>query len=72
MNDEFNKEFMKLNEKDQKSILNLIQLKNMNKQTEYKRRIDKAINYIYKNYGLLDKYQIEILEDILKGSDNNE
>lgn len=43
MNEEFNKEFMKLNEKDQKSILNLIQLKNMNKQTEYKRRIDKAL-----------------------------
>lgn len=36
---------------------------------ELQERIDKAINYIYKNYGLLDKYQIEILEDILKGSD---
>ena len=35
---------------------------------ELQERIDKAINYIYKNYGLLDKYQIEILEDILKGT----
>lgn len=33
---------------------------------KYKEVIDKAINYIYKNYGLLDKYQIEVLEDILK------
>lgn len=66
MSEEFNKEFMKLSEKDQKSILNLIQLKNMNKQTEYKRRIDKAIEYNKKNI------HSHTLEKILKGSDNNE
>lgn len=44
MSEEFNKEFLKLSEKDQKAILNLIQLKNMNKKTEYKQRIDKAKN----------------------------
>lgn len=36
---------------------------------ERDKRISKSINMIYENYGLLDKYQIEILEDILKGSD---
>lgn len=40
----------------------------MEKLEELQQRIDKAINYIYKNYGLLDKYQVEILEDILKGT----
>lgn len=36
---------------------------------DLQQRIDKALNMIYENYGLLDKYQIEILEDILKESD---
>ena len=32
-------------------------------------RIDKALKMIWDNYGLLDKYQVEMLEDILKGED---
>ena len=73
MNEEFNKEFLKLSEKDQKAILNLIQLKNMNKKDEYKMRIDKAIELIEKipeipnNYL---KFKINILLEILKGEDN--
>lgn len=30
--------------------------------------ISEALKMIYDNYGLLDKYQVEILEDILKGN----
>lgn len=76
MSEEFNKEFMKLNEKDQKSILNLIQLKNMNKQTEYKKRIDKALEILHninENLPLdLILSEIEHSEYILKGENNNE
>ena len=71
MNEEFNKQFIELSEKDQKAILNLIQLKNMNKKTEYKKRIDQAIEYIngLEDYPMLTRYNcLEILE-ILKGKE---
>lgn len=32
-----------------------------------KERIRKALHMIWENYGVLDKYGIELLEDILKG-----
>lgn len=32
-----------------------------------KERIHKALKMIWENYGVLDKYGIELLEDILKG-----
>lgn len=32
-----------------------------------KEKINKALKMIWDNYGLLDKYQIDILEDTLKG-----
>lgn len=32
-----------------------------------KEKINKALKMIWDNYGVLDKYQIDILEDILKG-----
>ncbi len=39
--------------------------------TQLKRdRIGKARKMIFDNYGVLDKYEIEILDDILKGEDN--
>lgn len=76
MSEEFNKEFIKLSEKDQKSILNLILLKNMNKQTEYKKRIDKALEILHninENLPLdLILSEIEHSEYILKGENNNE
>jgi len=36
------------------------------------KRINKARKIIFDNYGVLDKYEIEILDDILKGSDKDE
>lgn len=33
------------------------------------KRIDKARKMIFDNYGVLDKYQIELLDDILKGDE---
>ena len=36
------------------------------------KRINKARKIIFDNYAVLDKYEIEILDDILKGSDTNE
>ena len=33
-------------------------------------RIDKARKMIFDNYGVLDKYGIEMLDDILKGDNN--
>lgn len=47
----------------------LKELQNINKQLE--KRIYKARKMIFDNYGVLDKYEIEMLDDILKG-DNNE
>lgn len=79
MNEEFNKEFLELSEKDQKAIINLIQFKNMNKKDEYKKRIDEAIKIIkeYKecNWSEYDENEIEIelidkILEILKGKDN--
>lgn len=34
---------------------------------ELKRRIGEALRMIWDNYGVLDKYGIEMLEDTLKG-----
>lgn len=34
---------------------------------ELKRRIGESLRMIWDNYGVLDKYGIEMLEDILKG-----
>lgn len=45
-------------------------LKQENKQL--KERIHKALKMIWKNYGVLDKYGIELLEDILKDDLKNE
>lgn len=36
----------------------------------YQDRIDKARKMIFDNYGVLDKYEIEILDDILKGDED--
>lgn len=35
-------------------------------------RIDKARKMIFDNYGVLDKYGIEMLDDILKGDSDYE
>lgn len=37
---------------------------------KYKMRCFKAYKMIWDNYGVLDKYEIEMLEDVLKGEDN--
>ena len=34
---------------------------------ELKRRIGESLKMIWDNYGVLDKYGIEMLEDILRG-----
>ena len=39
---------------------------------ELKQRIYKARKMIFDNYGVLDKYEIEMLDDILKGDKENE
>ena len=80
MNKEFNKEFLELSEKDQKAIINLIQFKNMNKKDEYKKRIDRAIEYInertiFNEYSavypsILDASEVKKILKILKGEDN--
>lgn len=36
---------------------------------KYKRRCYEALKLIRDNYGLLDKYGIDMLDDILNGSD---
>lgn len=41
--------------------------RNEQKEDKYKRRCIKALTIIYENYGLLDKYGIEMIEDILEG-----
>lgn len=40
-----------------------------NAKNKYKQIIYKARKMIFDNYGVLDKYQIELLDDILKGDD---
>ena len=37
---------------------------------KYKMRCYNALKMIWDNYSVLDKYEIEMLEDILKGEDN--
>ena len=36
---------------------------------DLKERINKARKMIFDNYGVLDKYEIELLDDILKGDE---
>ena len=66
MNEDFNKEFLKLSEKDQKSILNLIEFKNKQKQSMYKQRINLAIKLLIKLFGT-DDYEINYIIGILNG-----
>ena len=40
---DINKEFLKLSDKDQRAIINLIRFKNILKDNELQKRIDKAI-----------------------------
>lgn len=64
---------MCLYEEDIEDILDIIkkakeenkQLQQENKQ--FKERLNKALKMIWENYGVLDKYGIELLEDTLKG-----
>ena len=66
MKEDFNKEFLKLSEKDQKSILNLIEFKNKQKQSMYKQRINLAIKLLIKLFGT-DDYEINYIIGILNG-----
>lgn len=44
------------------------QIKKLQQENEQlKEKIYKALKMIWENYGVLDKYGIELLEDILKG-----
>ena len=82
MNKEFNEEFMKLSEKDQKSILNLIQLKNMNKATElnelkeFKKEIVETVEQVSRNeyfYKYNNKYlRSEIINELQRIIDKYE
>lgn len=41
-------------------------------QKDLTNRIYKARKMIFDNYGVLDKYEIELLDDILQGSENDD
>lgn len=46
------------------------EIERLNKEIEkYKKRCFKGLNLIRDNYGVLDKYGIDILDDILNGDD---
>ena len=50
-----------INDEEQELVNEVIRLREI---------IDKARKMIFDNYGVLDKYEIEMLDDILRGKDN--
>lgn len=62
-----------MNKRQKEMLQDLIDNKNnqikklQQENKQLKERIHKALKMIWENYGVLDKYGIELLEDILKG-----
>ena len=49
------------------------EIERLNKENKnLKKIIFEARKMIFDNYGVLDKYEIELLDDVLKGSEDND
>lgn len=55
--------------KDKCNMYEMNMYREENEKNKYKQIIYKARKMIFDNYGILDKYEIELLDDILKGDD---
>lgn len=62
--------YLSINEEELLNIIDSYIVKLERENKDYKNRIGKSLKMIFDNYGVLDKYEIEMLDDTLRGKNN--